>query len=162
MQCSFGSSQHFWTRACAEDNIAKPYEHNFTNLSALLLWYLLALLNWDICTFLGGHLPASGLGHLKNYCDGFREGRSRETVTYIGADFLRSRAAALLWNLLASLVRNLVALSVGHLCRIDYVNHTKTMDWKRQTTDLGANVLGELVAIGAGLLPGKEGSIKHL
>ena len=36
------------------------------------------------------------------------------------------------------------------------------MDWKRQTTDLGANVLGELVAIGAGLLPGKEGSIKHL
>ena len=37
-----------------------------TNLSALLLWYLLALLNWDICTLLRGHLPASDLRHLQN------------------------------------------------------------------------------------------------
>ena len=59
-------------------------------------------------------------------------------------------------------MRNLVALGVDHLCRINYVNRTKTMDWKRKTTNRGANVLGELVAIGAGLLPGKEGSIKHL
>ena len=36
-----------------------------TNLSALLLWYLLTLLNWDLGTLLRGHLPASGLRHLK-------------------------------------------------------------------------------------------------
>ena len=46
---------------------------------------------------------------------------SEESATYIGADFLGSRAAALLWNLLASLMRNLVALGVGHLFRVNYV-----------------------------------------
>ena len=122
---------------------------------------------WHFSTGTSVHFSEGTFLHLVSgtwriNCDGFREGRSRETVTYIGADFLGSRAAALLWNLLASLMRNLVALGVGHLCRINYVNRTKTMDWKRQTTNLGANVLGELVAIGAGLLPGKEGSIKHL
>ena len=51
---------------CGEPYRKAFYKHYCTNLSALLLWYLLALLNWNFCTFLGGHLPASGFGHLKN------------------------------------------------------------------------------------------------
>ena len=51
---------------CGEQYSKAFYKHYCTNLSALLLWYLLALLNWDFYTFLGGHLPASGFGHLKN------------------------------------------------------------------------------------------------
>ena len=56
----------------------------------------------------------------EEFCDGFREGRGTETATYIGANFLGSRAAALLWNLFAGLKRHLIALSVSHLCRVNY------------------------------------------
>ena len=51
---------------CGEQYSKAFYKHYCTNLSALLLWYLLALLNWDICTPLRGHLPASDLRHLQN------------------------------------------------------------------------------------------------
>ena len=51
---------------CGEPYRKAFYKHYCTNLSALLLWYLLALLNRHFCTFLRGHLPASGFGHLKN------------------------------------------------------------------------------------------------
>ena len=51
---------------CGEPYRKAFYKHYCTNLSALLLWYLLALLDWDFCTFLRGHLPASGFGHLEN------------------------------------------------------------------------------------------------
>ena len=51
---------------CGEQYSKAFYKHYCTNLSALLLWYLLALLNWDICTLLRGHLPASDLRHLQN------------------------------------------------------------------------------------------------
>ena len=84
-----------------------------------MLWYLLALLNWDFCTFLGGHLPASGLGHLKNMLRIVKSMRGRQTTTHVGADFLGGRAAALLWNLLAGLKRHLVALGVSHLSKVD-------------------------------------------
>ena len=91
-----------------------------TNLSALLIWYLLTLLNWDLGTLLRGHLPASSLRHLKNTMRESRATKGRKTTTYVGADFLGGRAAALLWNLFAGLKRHLIALSVSHLCRVNY------------------------------------------
>ena len=65
-----------------------PNKKDDTNLSTLLLWYLLTLLHWDVCTLLRGHLPASGLGHLKNMLRIVRVIRGRQTATYVGADFL--------------------------------------------------------------------------
>ena len=85
-----------------------------------MLWYLLALLNWDLGTLLRGHLPAPSLGHLKNMLRQVRALRGRQTTSYVGADFLGGRAAALLWNLFAGLKRHLIALSVSHLCRVNY------------------------------------------
>ena len=114
-----------------------------------MLWNLLALLHWDVCTLLRGHLPASGLGHLKNMLRIVKSMGGRQTTTYVGADFLGSRAAALLWNLLAGLKRHLVALGVSHLCRISF----KISEWRDKITHRGANVLCELVAVGTGLLP---------
>ena len=114
-----------------------------------MLWYLLALLHWDVYTLLGGYLPASGLGHLKNMIRQVRATRGRQTATYVGADFLGGRAAALLWNLLTGLKRHLVALGVSHLCRISF----KISEWRDKITHRGANVLCELVAVGTGLLP---------
>ena len=84
--------------------------------------------------------------------------RGRQTATYVGADFLGGRGAALLWNLLTGLKRHLVALGVSHLCRISF----KISEWRDKITHRGANVLCELVAVGTGLLPGRIVLIQDL
>ena len=159
VQCSLGSSQHFWTVTCTESQWSNtPNKKDDTNLSALLLWYLLTLLHWDLCTLLRGHLPASGLRHLKNMLRQVRATRGRRTATYIGTDFLGGRAAALLWNLFAGLKRHLVALGVRHLCGVSF----KISEWRYKSTHRCANVLRELVAVGTGLLPGRIVLIQDL
>ena len=122
VQCSLGSSQHFWTRACAGNKTANP----FINILVPTWVHFCSGTCWHFSTGTSVHFSEGTFLHLVSgtwriYCGGFRERRGREIATYIGADFLGSRAAALLWNLLASLMRNLVALGVGHLCNVNYV-----------------------------------------
>ena len=62
----FGLVPALLNKSLCGEQYSKAFYKHCTNPSALLLWNLLALLNRHFCTFLGRHLSASGLGHLKN------------------------------------------------------------------------------------------------
>ena len=86
------------------------------NLPALLLWNLVAFFNWLFPALLQRLLPAFSLRDLDKSYPITPEGKSTENKkSYIDAHFVGDRVTSFLGHLLANLMRNLLALRVGHL-----------------------------------------------